>query len=104
MHTLLSKLLKKRGIEDLQALKPDEKQTYDSWQKILSEGEITVKSIEAFCRRQIDIIEKKWRDPSFKERERLVDQHIIYKTLLDVISAPLAERESLEKYLAGLVI
>ncbi len=103
MHPLLEKLLKKNGIKGVEELKGDEKKTYDRWQSILSEGDITVEKIANFCQSQVDVIERKWADHLLDKRERLIDQHVIYKTLLKAITSPQAERENLERYLNSLV-
>lgn len=103
MHPLLEKLLGKRGIKELTELKPDEKQTYDKWQGILSDGEVTVDKILSFCRSQVEIIERRWKDPMCENRERLIDQHIVYKTIIEAITSPQVARENLEKYLNSLI-
>lgn len=103
MHPLLAKILQKRGIKELKELQPDEKVVYDKWQGILSSGEITPEKIADFCRRQIEVIEKKWMDPLYERRDRLVDQHVVYKAILSAIVAPSTEKESLEKYLESLL-
>lgn len=102
MNSLLARLLKKRGIEKIEDLKGDEKQTFDKWQGILSSGEMTVESVASFCRRQIEAIEKSW-EANAPSRDRLIDQHIVYRKILQSLSAPQTERENLEKYLESLL-
>lgn len=105
MHYLLEKLFNKRGIKDTSALNNSEKGTYDRWQRILSEGEITVDKIRDFCKAQISLIESKWRDLDNlpQKNERYIIMHTVYKTLIDAIDKPQKERENLEKYLQQLV-
>lgn len=104
MHFILSKLLNRRGIKDVSELKGDEKATFDKWQGILSE-EITVETIAEFCRRQISAIEAQFRDMANtgSKNDRLICQHVVYKSILEAITAPKAERENLEKYLESLL-
>lgn len=103
--SILTQLLKKRGITDTTELTNDEKRDFDRWNKILSEGEITVEKILNFCKHQKQIIENQWSDlnnDSIKN-ERLVIQHTIYSKLIGVIESPKAEREALEKHLQDLI-
>ena len=101
----LDELLDKRGIKDVSTLAEDEKQTFDRWQKILSDGEITVDKIKQFCINQVQVIEHKWRelDNSELKNQRLITMHTVYKTILDAIDKPATERENLEKYLAQMI-
>ena len=105
MHPALEKLLKKRGINELKELSVEEKGDFDRWQRVLSEGDVTVERIAEFCRHQIKQIESKWRDlkNTKDENDRLVLIHTVYSVLLDAITAPKAEREGLEKYLNQLL-
>lgn len=104
MHTLLEKLLKKRGINNVNDLNTEEKAQFDTWQSQLSEGEITVKRISDFCQLQLDIIKAQMKgiDNSPAKNERLTIYFNIYDTLLNLINSPQAERESLVKYLEQL--
>lgn len=105
MHFSLKRLLKKRGIDDVTKLQPEEKADFDRWQKILSEGEITLDKIGEFCRAQKTITEKQMRnlDNSYEKNAKLVLLHSVYSAILEAITAPQAERESLEKYLNALL-
>jgi len=105
MHNLLTKLLQKRRIKDITELSKEEKADVDKWQKILSEEEITVDKIVAFCKAQIKIIETNWKnlDNQSTKNERLIVLHTVYSTLIEVIGAPKIERETLEKYLNDLL-
>ncbi len=103
MHPLINKLLEKAGIKGIEELKGDEKATYDKWQAVLSSGEVSVEGIKEFCERQVGVIEQKWRAFDCANRDRLVDQHTVYKAILEAITAPQSERENLEKYLQSLL-
>jgi len=105
MHQLLKQLLGRKGIGDITELEEYEKQDFERWNRILSEGEISVDKIKKFCESQIKIIENKWKDlDNTKEKnDKLITMHIVYKTLLELIEAPSIEKENLEKYIASLI-
>jgi hypothetical protein len=98
MHSLINKLLRKRGIEDPKDLSPEEKATFESWQLVLNKEELTVDDIRKFCQGQIGVIEARWKDydtPQIKKAE-WIPIHTVYKALLTAIDSPKAARESLE--------
>jgi hypothetical protein len=101
MNNLLSKLLLKRGVTRNDLDEP-EKKDFDRWEKILSEGDVTVESIGNFCKAQISAIEAKWKDFD-NTNERLVIAHTIYSTIIKALTANKVERESLEEYLNNLI-
>lgn len=103
MHPLLDRLLRKRKIEHLAELSAEEKNKYDEWERILSEGEISVQKVASFCRAQLSLIEAQWKDfaNGTSKNDRLIVMHTTYRTLLDVLSAPAAEKEALERYLTA---
>lgn len=107
MKAILDKVLEKRGITDITKLTPEEKETFDKWDKILSEGSITVSKISEFCENQISKIESSWRkdviDNSSLKNEKFVIMHTVYTALLDCITGQKSEREELEKYLQSLL-
>lgn len=105
MLPILEKLLKRHGVKSLEELRPDEKQTFDKWSKILSEGEMTLDKVLSFCDSQISLIDQKLAnlDNSAEKVGKLVIYRIVYKSIRDAITSPQAERESLEKYLNGLL-
>lgn len=107
MKPILDKLLEKRGIQDVTALSPDEKETFEKWDRTLSEGNLTVKKIEDFCKAQMSVIEARWRrevaDNSKEKNEKLMVMHTVYSTLAALIAAPQTEKENLEKYLKNLL-
>ena len=104
MHYLIEKLLKKRGLDDTTSLSTEEKKTIDNYQKILTE-EINLDKVVEFCRNQVGVIEAQWRnlENTNQKNERLIIAYNIYKILLDLITKPKAEQESLEKYLRDLI-
>ncbi len=105
MHQLLEKLFKKRGITSINELTSEEKEQFDNWQRILSEGEITVDKIKDFCTLQLGIIKGQMKnmDNMPSKNERLTIYFNVYDTLIALITSPQAERESLEKYLLQLI-
>lgn len=105
MHRLLQKLLNKQGLSDTFQLKDEEKQDFDRWQAILSEGSVTLEKVKEFCLAQIFIIEEQFKnlDNSKDRNERLILTFNVYKAILNCIEAPNAEKEALEKYLTNLI-
>ena len=106
MHSLLSKLLTKRGIENVEDLSKEEKSWFDEKQRILSQpDEISVDDFKKFCRSQLNIIEEQWRnlDNAAIKNERLVILHTVYSTILKVAEASKIERELLEDHLTQLL-
>ena len=104
MHTLLQKLLEKRGV-GVKELQGEEKQTFDTWNATLTGEAVTVEKIGEFCKRQLLAIEEKWDnvDNSSQKNERLVFQHTMYSKMLRLITSEERERERLEKYLTDLI-
>lgn len=105
MHSLISKLLHKRGIESVDKLDVEEKQTFEDWQRVLSVGELTIDGVKQFCKGQIDIIENKWKDLAVENHKKaeLIPFHTCYKTLLSAIDAPKNAKEALERQLNQLL-
>lgn len=105
MKDILQRLLKKRGIENIDTLSIEEKETFNNWQEILSKEEITPNDIKLFCINQISIIESKWADLKIEQKKKaeLIPYHVVYKTLIAVIESPKAVREGLEKHLNQLL-
>lgn len=103
--SILSKLLSKRGIKDFNELDKEEKQQFETWQKVLSKDELTTDDIKKFCETQCELIETKWRDldtPQYKKIEWIA-YHTVYKTLSIAINSPKAGKEQLEEYLNNLI-
>jgi hypothetical protein len=105
MHGLLTKLLRKRGIETANQLSDEEKQTFENWQLILNKEELTVEDIKMFCSAQIKVIEGKWADFNLEQSKKaeLIPYHTCYAILLAAISSPRSARESLEIQLNQLI-
>jgi hypothetical protein len=106
MHSLLSKLLTKRGIENIEELDKDEKEWFDQKQRILSQpDEISVEDFKKFCQTQIGIIEDQWKnlDNATLKNERLIILHTVYSTILKVANGSKQERELLEDHLTQLL-
>lgn len=105
MKDILSQILRKRGLNSVEELDKDERQTFDTWQAVLSKDELTVQDIKNFCQSQVDVIEGKWADLNTENSKKaeLIPYHTIYNLLLKVIDSPKATRESLEKNLQQLL-
>ena len=110
---LLDKLLQKRGVKSPEELdnsimpdgSPNERQTFEEYRRILSEGDITVDKISEFCQSQISTIESKWKDLSIgnDKKAEWIPIHNVYSTLLLLIKSPTSAKEALEAQLKELV-
>lgn len=98
MHSLIERLLQKRGIKNPTELQPDEKQTFDHWQSILSKEQLTTDDIVTFIKTQIGVIEGKWKDleVSTAKKADLIPYHVVYKMLLSAIESPTHAKKALE--------
>ena len=105
MNHLTAQLLAKRGIDSLDKLSAEEKETFERWEGVLSQGDMSVDKIKLFCENQKRLIEAQWQDihSSPQTNERLIVFHVVYSKLVEAINAPLSERASLEKYLQQLL-
>ena len=105
MHGLLSKLLQKRGIDNINDLDKEEKQTWNEWEKILSKEELSIEDIKQFCNSQLGVIKGKWSnlDTDTDKKKDLIPYFVVYSTLLQAIDSPRSVRESLEKQLNQLI-
>jgi len=105
MHKLLVDIFTKRKIENIKDLSQEEQDTYDKWNRILSDGDVTVLKINTFCKHQVALIEKKWASINNDQSQKgnLIPIHTVYKTISKMIESPRSERESLEKYLNQLL-
>lgn len=105
MHNLLSKLLRKRGIERLEELIDEEKSVYNAWDRTLSQDDMSVDKIKEFCNRMIGVIEAKWMDLEIDKEKKhdLMPYYTVYKALLGVIDGAKTEKERLERYLTQLI-
>jgi len=98
MHSLIEKLLNKRGIKNPEQLDKDERQTFENWQLVLNKDELTTKDIVSFCRSQVSVIENKWKDLEMSQAKKaeLIPYHVVYKTMIAAIESPRAARDALE--------
>lgn len=98
MKGILAKLLQKRGIEAVDQLTPEEKQDFETWDKILSKEELTLEDVKQFCNSQLEVIKGKWSnlDTDTDRKKDLIPYFVVYSTLLQVIDSPKLARESLE--------
>lgn len=105
--SIIDDVLKTRGIKDISELTPEERTTFAEWDRVLSEGSLTVDKIAEFCRLEMSRIDAIWRTDvaSFApgKNERLITMRMVYGSMLDLIEGPKKSRETLEVYLKGLV-
>lgn len=103
--SILTRLLKKRGVNNTDELTKEERVDFDNWKKILSKEDIKLSDVEEFCTANINNIETQFKDLSnSKEKiERLVLLHSVYSSMKNLINSPRAEREQLENYLTNLL-
>ena len=101
MHKLIHQLLSKRGIQSVDQLDKEERQTFDNWQAILSKEQMTVDDIKHFCEAQIATVESKWKDldKDNAKKAELIPYHTVYKSLLMAITAPQSQRKVIEDQL-----
>jgi len=106
MHITLSKYLEKIGLKKLEDATPEEKQTFDRWNEILSEKDITVKDIEHLCAFEKGEIEKMWSNVNNAEKlnERLILLHTIWSKIEGAINPDTAERDALEEHIEKLML
>jgi hypothetical protein len=104
MHTLLIKYLAKQGLT-FDTMSDEEKKTYDTWNKTLSNTKLTVDDIRRFCEVQKTFIEDQFGelDNSGVKNDRLVLLHTVYSKIARATEADKKEREGLEKYLTSLI-
>ena len=104
-HPLIDKLFNRRGIKDINDLQPEEKATYENWEKILSKEELTMADLKEFCKTQIAVIEGKWSDYAVDNAKKaeMIPYHTVYKTLLLAIDSPRSAREAMEIQLQQLI-
>lgn len=105
MFPLLEKYLRKKGIDDPVKLSPEEKATFDSWEKVLNKDELSIDDIKKFCQGQIGAIENRWKDLLIDQSKKaeLIPYHTVYKIMLTVTEAPKQMREALETQLNQMI-
>ena len=105
LPSIIQELLKKKGVQKLTELSPDEKTEYDRWQAVIEGSEITVPKIKEFCESQVRLIEGRYAsgDATDKQDIMLRASLHIYLNLIKLIDSPEIERNNLEKYLTTLL-
>ena len=103
MNYLIEKLLKKRKVK-FEELDEDEKETFDKWQKILSE-DISLETLNDFCEAQKEVIENNYTNPdNTREKDLVLKATLaVYKSILGLINGQKVERVALVKYLENLI-
>lgn len=101
MLNILHRLLEKRGVKE-EELSPAEQATFNNYKQVLT-SEVTLEKVKEFCHREIKLIEDKFAGPPSDQDIYLKACLHVYLNLLKAIEAPEAERETLEKYLEGLI-
>ena len=99
LHNLLTRLLSKRGIKNVDLLDEDEKKTFEVWQEVLQKEELDVEDIKNFCKMQIEIIENRWRDYTLElsKKSELLPYHTIWKMILSAIESPKVGKEAFDE-------
>jgi hypothetical protein len=103
--TLINKVLKRRGIKDLNELSNEERADYDRWKKVMTGDVVTIPMMKDFMKAQIHILETRFAVGDTNEKQDAFYKAClhVYLNLLQIISAPEAERASLERYLQSLI-
>lgn len=95
MHPLILKLLRKRGIENIDDLDESEMSQYKTWQEALTSSEVSVESITKFCKKQKNLIEDQYSNPDNSEKKDLAlkTSLAMYKAILAFISGAKVARK-----------
>jgi hypothetical protein len=98
---ILTKLLKRKGIEKIEDLSADERVVFDNYKATLAKEQLTIEDFKKFLETQITIIEGKWKNYDLENAKKaeLIPYHTVFKTLLQAIEAPLVEKRALEEVL-----
>lgn len=98
---ILTKLLKRKGIEKIEDLSTEERVVFDNYKATLAKEQLTIEDFKRFLETQITIIEGKWKNYDLENAKKaeLIPYHTVYKTLLQAIEAPLVEKRALEEVL-----
>lgn len=104
MHTKLQEILAKKNLKE-EDLTPEERHTYDNWNRVLSNEKITIETVREFCNTQKQLIEAQWSnlDNTSQKNDRLILLHTVYSKIAKVTEADKAEREALEVQLNNLL-
>jgi len=105
MIDILTRILNKKGIKDASELDTEEQETFNQWRKTLSEEPVTVDTIKEFCDYQLTLINQQFKDldRTPEKTDRLVLLYNVYSSLKGVIDNPQVAKESLVKYLTGML-
>ncbi len=105
MHSLLVRLLDKRGLKSKDELDADERKDFDQWSLVLSREEMTIEDVKNFLTQQIELIEMKWRDHEVDTQKKndLLPYHTAYKALYGAINGPARERSAMEVNLLNII-
>jgi len=103
MHPLILKLLKKRNL-NLDELDEVERETYDGWQRTLSE-DLTLDTLKDFCIDQKDTIEKEIVKPDNSDRKNnnLIATLGVYMSIIGIMENTGSDRIALIKHLESLI-
>ena len=103
--SIITELLKRRGIKSKEELIKEELQEFEQWETILAKEDISLKDVEEFCKIQLSITEGKFKDldNTPQKTEKLVLLHSVYSGIRNLINSPRQERENLENYLRQLL-
>jgi hypothetical protein len=107
MDNLLTRWLEKNKVSTPEELdntpmpdgSPTEREVFEEWRKALSKKEFTLADLKEYIQGQIGVIETKWADYEYKDKEQLIPYHTVYRTLLGVIDSPQTNRAALEEQL-----
>jgi len=106
VHSLLERLLKKRGVAEVKDLDNAERAWFDEKERILSGGELTVERVADFCRRELALIDHELHtNPDLSEKKDTylkAGGHILSK-LLGLIEGKDRERAEIEKEIRELL-
>ena len=105
MNILIEKLLKKRGINDLNDLTDEEKAIYDEWEKVLSLSSLTLKDLEKFLNEQVPRLTKELIEPDISDKKNIYLKARIadFMAILAVIQKPKIAKKELENYIKSLI-
>lgn len=102
MENLLKKYLEKLGLADYSELSPQERATYEEWERILSH-EVRIDDVAKFLESHVGRLNKELREAvtNGEDRDALKITARIenYETIIMFIKEPLERRKSLEQQL-----
>lgn len=106
LPAILQKYLKKVGVADFTELDPEERATYDTWRETL-EAEVTVDTLTTFIKAQLANLSRELQEAVREGHDRkalLITARLQnYNDLMEVITAPDRNRESLAIFIDNLI-